>query len=122
MDKHTAPIVVALLSIVTLAPRPLLAQASSDPHATASAAQAQTATALVPTSREIPLIFLATRLPFGSTQTITVQVWDAATGGNLVFSEVRPNTKVGLLGEIDFLLGSLTAGGIPTSAFSSGAE
>jgi hypothetical protein len=24
-----------------------------------------------------------------------VQVWDAATGGNLIFSEVHPNVKVG---------------------------
>src|SRR4029077_14676797 len=59
---------------------------------------------------------------FGSTQTITVQVWDAASGGNLVFSEVRPGTRVGFLGEIDFLLGSLTASGVPTTAFPSGAS
>lgn len=93
----------------------------------ASAASAQTApaptgTVSVPTSREIPFLFEITRLPLGSTQTITVQIWDAAPGGNLIFSEVRPGTKVGLLGEIDFLLGSLTNGGVPTSAFPSGAS
>jgi N-acetylneuraminic acid mutarotase len=75
-----------------------------------------------PTSRQIPFEFETTRLPFGSTQTITVQVWDALTGGTLIFAEVRPGTKVGLLGEINFLLGSLTTGGIPAAAFPSGAS
>jgi hypothetical protein len=118
MSKHYA-IAVALISFAPLAPRSAMAQAGSEPRA--ASAQTQTI-APVPTSREIPLIFPATRLPFGSTQTVTAQVWDAATGGNLVFSEVRPNIKVGLLGEVDFLLGSLTSGGIPTSAFASGAS
>jgi collagen type VII alpha len=84
--------------------------------------QAAPAAEAVPTSREIPYVFEVTRLPLGSTQTITVQVWDSATGGTLIFSEVRPGTRVGLLGEIDFLLGSLTAGGVPVSAFPSGAS
>src|SRR6267154_1280227 len=75
-----------------------------------------------PTSRQIPFEFEATRLPFGSTQTVTVQVWDAPTGGTLMFAEVRPGTKVGLLGEINFLLGSLTTGGISAAAFPSGAS
>ncbi len=75
-----------------------------------------------PTSREIPFEFEVTRLPFGSTQTITVEVWDAQTGGNLVFSEVHPNVKVGFLGELDLLLGSQTNGGIPTSVFPSEAS
>jgi hypothetical protein len=80
-----------------------------------SALQAQN-----PTSREIPFDFVFSHLPFGSTQTITVQVWDAATGGRLIFSEVHPNVKVGFFGEIDFVLGSLTSGGIPVSDFPSG--
>jgi Collagen triple helix repeat (20 copies) len=63
-----------------------------------------------------------TRLPFGSTQTITVEVWDAQTGGNLIFSEVHPNVKVGFFGELDLLLGSQTNGGIPTSIFPSEAS
>src|SRR5882724_6838316 len=70
-----------------------------------------------PTSREIPFEFEVTHLPLGSTQTITVQVWDAATGGNLIFSEVHPNVKVGFFGEINFVLGALTTGGIPVADF-----
>lgn len=73
-----------------------------------------------PTSREIPFEFEATHLPFASTQTITVEVWDAQTGGNLIFSEVHPNVKVGFFGELELLLGSQTNGGIPASAFPSG--
>jgi Kelch motif len=95
---------------------------TSEVAGVAQSAQAAPATVAVPTSREIPFVFEVTRLPLGSTQTITVQVWDSVTGGTLIFSEVRPGTKVGLLGEIDFLLGSLTAGGVPVSAFPSGAS
>jgi hypothetical protein len=75
-----------------------------------------------PTSREIPFDLVFSHLPFGSTQTITVEVWDAASGGNLIFSEVYPSAKVGLLGELDFVLGSRTAGGIPVNDFPSGAS
>ena len=122
MKLHAA-VAIALLWSAAFAPRPTLAQVTADARVAASAqSQSTSSTSPVPTSREIPLIFPVTRLPFGSTQTITVQVWDTATGGNLVFSEVRPSIKVGLLGEIDFLLGSLTSGGIPTSAFVSGAS
>jgi hypothetical protein len=81
---------------------------------------ASSPTASVPTSRQIPFEFEVTRLPLGSTQTITVQVWDSPAGGNLVFSEVHPGVKVGLLGEIEFLIGALTPGGIPADAFPSG--
>jgi hypothetical protein len=76
----------------------------------------------IPTSRQIPFDLIISHLPFGSTQTITVEVWDAETGGNLVFSEVHPNMKVGLLGELDFVLGSQTQGGIPVNDFPSGAS
>src|SRR5215467_1275355 len=62
------------------------------------------------TSQEVLFKFDSTHLPYGSTQTITAQVWDAATGGNLIFSEVHPNVKIGTGGELDFLLGSLTQG------------
>lgn len=75
-----------------------------------------------PTSREIPFDFVLSHLPLGSMQTITVQVRDAVAGGNLIFSEVHPNVKVGLLGELDFVLGSLTSGGIPVSDFPSSAS
>ena len=73
--------------------------------------------AQAPTSREINFDLLLSRLPFGSTQNLTVQVWDASTGGNLIFSEVHPNVKIGFLGELDLLLGSLTPGGIPFGHF-----
>lgn len=79
-------------------------------------------TAPPPTSREIPFDLVLSHLPFGSTQTVTVEVWDAAIGGNLIFSEVHSNVKVGLLGELDFVLGSQTVGGIPMNDFPSGAS
>jgi hypothetical protein len=97
------------LTLLLAVPASLLAQAAST----------QTPP---PTSREIPFEFEVTHLPFGSTQTITVEVWDAQTGGNLIFSEVHPNVKVGFFGELDLLLGSQTNGGIPTSAFPSEAS
>jgi hypothetical protein len=81
-----------------------------------------TASAPPPTSRQIPFDLIFSHLPFGSTQTITVEVWDAEAGGNLIFSEVHSNVKVGLLGELDFVLGSLTQGGIPVNDFPSGAS
>jgi hypothetical protein len=97
------------LTLLLAVPASLLAQAAST----------QTPP---PTSREIPFEFEVTHLPFGSTQTITVEVWDAQTGGNLIFSEVHPNVKVGFFGELDLLLGSQTNGGIPASAFPSEAS
>ena len=80
------------------------------------------ASAQAPTSREIPFNLVFTHLPFGSTQTVTLQVWDAPTGGNLIFSEVHPNVSVGFLGEIDFVLGSLTTGGIAATDFPTNAS
>src|ERR1700693_4175457 len=80
------------------------------------------ARAQAPTSREIDFDFMFSRLPFGSTQSITVRVWDSATGGALIFSELHPNVKIGLLGEVDFVLGSLTPGGIPVATFPAGAS
>ena len=100
------------------------AQIQADSRAqTAIALTSQTQTSVqAPTSREIPFEFPVTCLPLGSTQTVTVQVWDAPSAGNLVFSEVHTGTKVGLLGEISFVLGALTSGGVPPSAFPSGAS
>lgn len=74
-----------------------------------------------PTSREIPFSFEETHLPYGSTQTITVQVWDSATGGSLIFSEVH-KISVNNEGGIKFILGSTTPGGIPTADFPSGSS
>jgi len=88
---------------------------------TLEAAQATAATTTPPpTSREIPFDLVFSHLPYGSTQTITLEVWDAATGGNLIFSEVQTGVKVGFLGELNFVLGSQTPGGIPVSDFPSG--
>ena len=78
--------------------------------------------AQAPTSREIDFDLLLSRLPFGSSQSLTVQVWDASTGGNLIFSEAHPKVKIGFLGELDLLLGSLTPGGIPTGTFADGSS
>jgi Carboxypeptidase regulatory-like domain len=84
------------------------------------------ARAQAPTSQEIHFDILLSKLPFGSTQNVTVQVWDAATLGNMVFSEAHPGVKVGLLGNLDLVIGSLTMtptpGGIPSSAFPAGAS
>jgi hypothetical protein len=105
------------LAVLLIAPHGVSAQ-------TAEAAQATVATTPTPppTSREIRFELVFTHLPFGSTQTITLEVWDAATGGNLIFSELHPGVNVGLLGELDFILGSLTPNGIPVDDFPSGAS
>jgi len=105
------------LAVLLIAPHGVSAQ-------TAEAAQATAATTATPppTSREIRFELIFTHLPFGSTQTITLEVWDAATGGNLIFSELHPGVNVGLLGELDFILGSLTPNGIPVDDFPSGAS
>ena len=65
------------LAVLLIAPHGVSAQ-------TAEAGQATVATTPTPppTSREIRFELIFTHLPFGSTQTITLEVWDAATGGN----------------------------------------
>jgi hypothetical protein len=80
------------------------------------------ARAQAPTSQEIHFDVLLSKLPFGSTQNVTVQVWDSAIGGNTVFTEDHPGVKVGLLGNLDLVIGSLTTGGIQSSGFPSGAS
>jgi hypothetical protein len=72
-----------------------------------------------PTSRVIPEN-VTTTLAYGSTQTVTAQLWTAPMGGALVFSEVESNLKVGIGGTISFLFGSHTTNGLPTTAFASG--
>jgi Collagen triple helix repeat (20 copies) len=72
-----------------------------------------------PTSRVISEN-ATTTLAYGSTQTVTAQLWTAATGGTLVFSEVESNLKVGSGGVISFLFGSHTTNGLPTTPFASG--
>src|ERR1700736_2832039 len=80
------------------------------------------ARAQAPTSQEIHFDILLSKLPFGSTQNVTVQVWDAVVLGNMVFSEAHPGVKVGLFGNLDLVIGSLTSGGIPSSDFPAGAS
>ena len=62
------------------------------------------------TSRVIPFTNVATTLPPGGPQDVTIQVWDAAAAGNLVFSEAQPGLAVDASGNISFVLGSRTPG------------
>jgi hypothetical protein len=81
------------------------------------------ARAQAPTSQEIHFDILLSKLCFGTTHNLTAQVWDSASGGTMYFSEVHPAVKIGLLGNIDLLLGSTTLpGGIPAAAFPAGAS
>src|SRR6202035_3476805 len=80
------------------------------------------ARAQAPTSQEIHFDSRLSNLHNNSTHDLTVQVWDAAVGGNMVFSEAHPGVQVGLQGNLDLVIGSLTAGGIPSSDFPSGAS
>src|SRR5712692_7148584 len=61
------------------------------------------------TSREIPF-YLPTSLPPGTTQEVVVELWDSASGGNLLFDEsyAGPNAlPVDSTGAISFTFGSL---------------
>jgi hypothetical protein len=78
-----------------------------------------------PTSQEIHFDVLLSKLSFGSTQNVTVQVWDSpvlVSGAQPIFAENHPGVKVGLFGNLDLVIGSLTSGGIPSSDFPSGAS
>ena len=74
------------------------------------------------TSRVIPFNNVATTIAPGSTgQTLTLQVWDAASGGNLVFNEAQ-TLDVDANGNISFVLGALTSGGLDPNSFPSGSS
>jgi hypothetical protein len=90
---------LALLAVAFLSPSPARAQA--------------------PTSQEIHFDVLLSKLPFGSTQNVTVQVWDSALLGNMVYSEGH-SLKVGLLGNLDLVIGSVTP--IPAGTFPTGSS
>jgi hypothetical protein len=60
------------------------------------------------TSRQIPIDLNHSHLPYGSKHNITAQLWDAPTGGNLIFSEVHTDARIGDDGSLHFLLGSTT--------------
>ena len=74
------------------------------------------------TSRVIPFNGVTTTLPPDTTQDVTVQLWDAATGGTLLFSEAQPGLAVDDNGTISFLFGSLTGGGLNPAIFPSGSS
>ena len=73
-----------------------------------------------PTSRHIPLTLYTTLPPDTPDQTVTVEVWDAAAGGLLVFAEAQ---TLGVLsdGSISFFLGS-PSGGLDPTHFPSGSS
>lgn len=75
-----------------------------------------------PTSRVIPFNNVSTSLPASSTQDVTVQLWDAATGGTLLFSELQPGLAVDGSGNISFVWGSQTAAGLDPANFTSGSS
>src|SRR5258706_11257577 len=72
-----------------------------------------------PTSRTISEI-VTTTLAKNTTQTVTAELFTAATGGTLVFSEVESSVKVNGSQVIAFLLGSQTSGGLNPANFASG--
>ncbi len=75
-----------------------------------------------PSSRVIPFNGVATNIAPGSTgQALTLQVWDAASGGNLVFNEAQ-TLDVDANGNISFVLGALTSGGLDPNNFPSGSS
>src|SRR5712692_5498184 len=79
------------------------------------AAQAQT-------SRVIPFNNIATTIaPSTPGQPLVIQVWDAASGGNQVFNEAQ-TLDVDASGNISFVLGALTAGGLDPDKFPSGSS
>ncbi len=74
------------------------------------------------TSRVIPFNNVATTIAPGSPgQALTLQVWDAASGGNLVFNEAQ-TLDVDANGNISFVLGALTSGGLDPNSFPSGSS
>ena len=71
------------------------------------------------TSRVIPFQ-VATTFPGGTTQDVTVQLWDVPVGGTApLFFEPQSQLPVGDDGSISFLLGSQTPGGLDPSEFPS---
>jgi hypothetical protein len=73
------------------------------------------------TSRVIPFNNLPTSLPASTTQSVTAQLWDVASGGTTpLFSEGPFNVNVDANGNISFVFGSLTTGGLDPANFPSG--
>jgi hypothetical protein len=72
-----------------------------------------------PTSRTISEKVTTTFIR-NTKQTVTAELWDNASGGNLIFSEVEPGLVVDKSQSITFLLGSQTSGGLNPANFASG--
>lgn len=95
-------------------------------------ALAQVLAAQAPTSRTIPLNNVATTLaPCAAPPdpacpkpvNVTVQVWQDAISvapADLVFSEVQPSVSLDDAGNVSFVFGSQTAGGLNPASFPSG--
>ena len=69
------------------------------------------------TSRQIPFTNLATTLPQRSTQSLTVQLQDAA--GAVLFAESQSQVAVDNKSQISFFFGALTIGGLDPAHFTS---
>ncbi|MBO0695065.1 MAG: tail fiber domain-containing protein [Verrucomicrobia bacterium] len=74
------------------------------------------------TSRVIPFNNLVTNYPRRTTQSVIVQLWDAPTAGNLVFSESQPNVSADDDGNLSLVFGSQTPNGLDPTIFPSGAS
>ncbi len=74
------------------------------------------------TSRVIPFNNVATTIaPSTPGQPLVLQLWDASVGGNQVFNEAQ-TLDVDANGNISFVLGALTSGGLDPNNFPSGSS
>jgi hypothetical protein len=74
------------------------------------------------TSRVIPFNNVPTTIaPSTPGQPLVIQLWDASVGGNQVFNEAQ-TLDVDANGNISFILGAQTPGGLDPNKFSSGAS
>ena len=74
------------------------------------------------TSRVIPFNGVATTIAPSSTgQALTLQLWDDPSAGTLQFSEAQ-TLDVDASGNISFVFGALTSGGLDPNNFPSGAS
>lgn len=74
-----------------------------------------------PTSRMVPFTVTTTLIPGSTAQQVNVVVFDAGTAGTVIMSELQ-TVDVDASGNIGFLLGSQTVGGLDPTKFSSGSD
>jgi len=74
-----------------------------------------------PTSRVLSFT-VATGLPPGTTNDLTVQLWDSSTFGTILFSELHPSLTTDSSGNISFLFGVRTPSGVDPADFPSGSS